>query len=85
MNPSSNILAKNYDFKKLRHNCIDGRVMTATTLMSWCHRKTLVPFCLQKKRPEKAFLKLTVYYRKIAQKNLKKKNYVIQSSTKLAN
>ena len=31
--------------------------------------KTLVPFFLQKKRPEKVFLTLTVNYRKIVKKN----------------
>ena len=33
--------------------------------MSSCHWKTLVPFCLQKKRPENTLLTLTVIYRKI--------------------
>ena len=36
-------------------------------LISSCHWKTLVPFCLLKERPE--FLTLIVNYRKIAQKN----------------
>ena len=30
--------------------------MIITALTSSCHRKTLVPFCLRKKRPENAFL-----------------------------
>ena len=34
--------------------------MIKTTLMSSCHWKTLVPFCMQKKRPENAFLTLTM-------------------------
>ena len=38
-------------------------------LISSCHRKTLVPFCLRKKRPQNAFLTLTANYRKIVQKN----------------
>ena len=40
-----------------------------TTLISSCHWKTLVPFNLRKKRPENAFLKLTVNCRKIMQQN----------------
>ena len=43
--------------------------MIKTTLMPFCHWKTLVPFCLQKERPENALLTLTVNYRKIVQKN----------------
>ena len=53
MNVSPNILA----------------VTVKPTLISYCHCKTLVPFCLQKKRPENAFLTLTVNYPKIVQKN----------------
>ena len=56
-------------FIKLRHNFIDKRAMITTTLTSSCHRKTLVHFCLRKKRPENAFLTLTVNYCKIVQKN----------------
>ena len=37
--------------------------------MSSCHWKILVPFCLQKKRTENAFLTLIVNYCKIVQKN----------------
>ena len=40
-----------------------------TTLISSCHWKTLVPFCLPKNKLENAFLILTVNYRKIVQKN----------------
>ena len=43
--------------------------MITTTLISSCHWKTLVLFSLKKKRPENAFLTLTVNYRNIAQKN----------------
>ena len=43
--------------------------MIITTVIISCHWKTLVLFCLRKKRPENAFLTLTVYYRKIVQKN----------------
>ena len=32
--------------------------MITTALTSSCHWKTLVPFCLRKKRPENAFLTL---------------------------
>ena len=69
MNVSPNILAKNQNFKKLRHSFVDERALITTTLISSCHWKTLVPFCLRKKRPENAFLTLTVNYRKIVQKN----------------
>ena len=40
-----------------------------TALVSYCHWKTLTPFCLRKERPENAFLILIVNYRKIVQKN----------------
>ena len=55
--------------KKLRHDFADKRALITTTLTSSCHWKTLVPFCLRKKRPENAFLTLIVNYRKILQKN----------------
>ena len=51
------------------------------TLISSCHWKTLVPFCLRKKRPENAFLTLIVNYRKIIQKI----NYAIQTVNWLFN
>ena len=44
--------------------------MITKALASSSHRKTLVPFCLQKKSPENAFLTLTVNYRKIVQKKI---------------
>ena len=69
MNISSNILAKNENFKKLRQGFVDEGAVITTTLMSSCHWKTLAPFCLRKKITEKAFLTLTVNYRKIVQKN----------------
>ena len=53
----------------MRHGLVDERALITTTLISSCHWKTLVPFCLQKKRPENAFLTLTVNYHKIVQKN----------------
>ena len=69
MNVSPNILAKNWNFRKLRDSFADERALITTALTSSCHWKSLVPFCLRKKRPEKAFLTLTVNYRKIVQKN----------------
>ena len=69
MNVPLNILAKNQNFKKLIHGSVDEGAMIKTTLMSSCHWKTLVLFCLRKKRPENALLTLTVNNRKIAQKN----------------
>ena len=47
------ILAKNFNFKKLTHGFVDERALIATTLISSCHWKILVPFWLRKKRPEK--------------------------------
>ena len=49
MNVFANILAKNQNFRKLRQNFVDERALITTTLISSCHWKTLVPFCLQKK------------------------------------
>ena len=69
MKVSPNILAKNQNFKKLRHGFVDVRALITTTLISSCHWKTVVPFCLRKKRPENAFLTLIVNYHKIVQKN----------------
>ena len=69
INVSPNILAKNWNFKKLRHSFVDERALITTTLISSCHWKTLVPFCLRKKIPENAFLTLIVNYHKIVQKN----------------
>ena len=69
MNISPNILAKNWNFKKLRHGFVDERAMITTTLIYSCHWKTFVPFCLRKKRHESAFLTLTVNYHKIIQKS----------------
>ena len=58
-----------HKIEKLRHCFVDERALITTTLLSSCHWKTFAPFCLRKKRPEKAFLTLTVNYRKIVQKN----------------
>ena len=70
MNVSPNTLAKNQNFKNLRHGFVDERALITTTLISSRHwKKTLVPFCLQKKRPENASLTIIVNYRKIVQKN----------------
>ena len=57
MNVSPNILAKNENFKKLKHGFVDERTMTTMTIASFCHWKTLVPFYLQKKIPEKSIFK----------------------------
>ena len=55
MNVSPNILAKNQNFKKMRHGFVDERPLITTALITICHWKNLVPFCLRKKRPENAF------------------------------
>ena len=70
MKVSPNILAKNQNFKKLRHGFVDVRALITTTLISSCHWKTVVPFCLRKKRPENAFLTLIVNYHKVVQKKI---------------
>ena len=49
MDVSPNILAKNYNFKKLRHGLADERALITAILISYCHWKTLVSFCLRKK------------------------------------
>ena len=67
MNVSPNILPKS--FKKQRLGFVDERALITTTLIYFCHWKTLVPFSLRKKRPEYTFLTLIVNYRKIIQKN----------------
>ena len=60
--------------------------MITTTLISSCQWKTLAPFYLRKKRPENAFLTLTVHYCKcIIAKPYRKTNYAIQNNSKLAN
>ena len=77
MNVSPNILAKNQNLKnwikikikKLRNSFVDERALITTTLISFCHKKALVHFFLQKKRPESAFLTLIVNYCKIVPKS----------------
>ena len=69
MNLSPNILAKNQNFKNLRHGFLDERTLMPTTIISSCHWKTFVPFRLQKERSENPFLKLIVNSCKILQKN----------------
>ena len=73
MNVSPNILAKNSNFKKLRHGFVDDnndiRAPITTTLVSSCHWKTLVPYFLRKKRSKNVFLTFIANYRKIVQKN----------------
>ena len=58
-----------WNFIKLRHGSVDERSMITTTLISSCHWKILVSFCLEKKRFENAFLKPTVNCCKVIQKN----------------
>ena len=54
MNISPIILAKNSNFKKWRHDFVDEKALKRMTLISCCHRETLVVFGLQKKIPENA-------------------------------
>ena len=69
MNVSPNVWAKSWNFKKLKHGFVDEIAMITVALISSCHWKIIVPFCLRKKRPQKVFLTLAVNYRKIVQKN----------------
>ena len=55
INVSPNILAKSKNFKKLRHAFTNERALITTTIMSSCEWKTLVPFCLPKKKSENTF------------------------------
>ena len=43
---------------------VHERALMTATLISSCHWKNLVYFCLRKKRSEKAFLTVIVNYRK---------------------
>ena len=69
MNVSINILAKNYNLRKLRHGFVDERALITTTLVSSCHWKNPCTLLLAKENPENAFLTLLVNYRKFVQKN----------------
>ena len=53
----------------MRHGLVDERALITTTLISSCHWKTSVPFCLRQKGPENGFLTLIVNFRKMVQKN----------------
>ena len=69
MNVSPNILAKDWKFKIVRHGFVDERALITTTSISFCHWKTLLPFCLRGERPDNVFLTLIVNFHKIVQKN----------------
>ena len=69
MNVSPNILAKNSNFKKVRHRFVDENALMTVTIISSCHWETLLPFCSRNKRSENVFLALIVNYHKIVQKN----------------
>ena len=49
MNVSSNILAKNQNFKKQRHGFVDESALITTTLTSSCHWKTLYLLTCERK------------------------------------
>ena len=53
----------------MRHGFLREKAMITKTLTSSCHWKSLVTFCLQKKRPENVFLTPRVNYHKHKQKN----------------
>ena len=74
MNVFPNILTKNSNFKKLRQAFVDEGAVIITTLISSCHWKTLVPFCLRKKILENEFLTLI-----IIANSYRKTNYPIQN------
>ena len=50
-------------------NEVDFRDIMSVSQISSCHWKTLILFCLRKKRPEDTFLTLIVNYCKMVQKN----------------
>ena len=62
-------LGNEVDFRDIMNVFPNILALITTTLMSSYHLKTLVPFCLRRKRPENAFLTLIVNYFKIVQKN----------------
>ena len=43
-------LGSKLKFQKLRNGFVDERALKTTTVISSCHWKTLVPFCLQKEK-----------------------------------
>ena len=49
---------------------VDERALITTTLISSCHWKILVPFCLQKQKPENAFLTIIVSYQNRTEKQI---------------
>ena len=53
----------------MRHSFVDEGTMITTILISSRHWKIILRFCLRKETPKTAFLRLTVNYFKIAQKN----------------
>ena len=67
MNISPNILGQNQNFKKLRRNFVDERALITTTLISSCHWKILVTFCLWNNTHGNTFLTQIVNYPKIVQ------------------
>ena len=69
MNVSPKILAKNQNFKKLRHAFVEEKTLITTMLISSSHWKSLVPFSLPSKRFENAFLTVIVNYPKIVEEN----------------
>ena len=48
VNVSPYSVAKTWNFKKPRHHFVDERALIIATLITFCHWKTLVPFCLRK-------------------------------------
>ena len=63
----------------MRHCFVDERAIIALALLSPCHWKTLVRFCLWKKRHENAFLNQLW----IVVKSYRKATYAFQNNSKL--
>ena len=55
MNVSPNILAKNQNFRKVRHGFVDERALITTTLISSCHWKPLYLFVCERKDLKRIF------------------------------
>ena len=53
----------------MRHSFVDEAALITFILTSSCYWKMLVPFCLRKKGPGNALLRLILNYHKIAQED----------------
>ena len=80
-NVSSNILAENWNFKKLKDGLVDERPLITTTLLSSYHWKNPCTFLLAKEKSWKCVFNTNC---ELSQSRSEKKNYSIQHNFKLA-